>query len=196
MKKIFLLLFVTQIGFSQSFLHSNNFAFDFDFEIKAFKPVHFGNNFLAKSNEPDTGIGLGFNLLKYKHFSSGIGIDYTYYSITDITRAGNIRSSRLGSFYGKLSYNIELNKDFLIVPSIGFGASSIDFQSKARTFGSQKGNETRFGVGLNYKLSNSILAILGFNYVYTKYYINTSEEFISFYDNSKILQIILGLKFY
>ncbi len=196
MKKLLFLLIFSQIGFCQSYLSSNDFSLDTDLTIKAFFPVHFGNNFLAKSNEADVGIGLFADLIKYNEFSIGIGYDYTYYSIIDITRAGNINSSRLNCFYGNLSYFIALNEDLLLIPNIGLGSATIKFQSKTRSFGSQNGNETRFGISVNYKLSDSLVAVLGINYVGTKYIINTSPEFISFYDNSKILQISLGLKFH
>lgn len=195
MKKLFLLLF-SQLVFSQANDTQEGFRLKTDLTIKGFMPVHFGTNFLSKSNTADIGVGIFVDFIKFNKFSVGTGFNYTYYSISDVTRGGNIRSSRLNSFYGNVSYAIDINENLKIIPDLGFGSATINFKTGSRNYGSQNGNELRIGVTTNYKLSDFLYATAGLNYVSAKYYINTTPEFVSFYDNSKILQLSLGLKFY
>jgi hypothetical protein len=196
MKYLFYLIFACSLCFGQSdsIVTKKNPKFDAEFRIKTFLPIHFGDNFLAKSNKSALNIGLNLDLLEYNNFIFGAGLDYTYYTITDITRAGDLKTTKLKNFYGNVSYKQKVTDKIDFMPNIGAGYSLITY-SEFR-FGGQDGESYRIGVNADYKLNAFLCASIGATYVYTKYTINTSPEFVSFYDNSKILQLSLGLKFY
>jgi hypothetical protein len=166
-----------------------------EFRIKMFVPIHFGNNFLAKSYDSNVGFGCNVDLMHYNNFILGGGFDYTSYATTDITRAGNIRNARLSSFYGNLSYKFVVNNKLNLVPHIAIGSSKIDFKSGDRNFGHQNGNDIRFGIYTDYKLNQSVGLFIELQYITSRFTINTSPEFVSFYDNAKIIQLGFGLKF-
>lgn len=169
-------------------------AFKPEFSLYAIVPNNLGDNYLAKANKPHTGIGTNFNFIQVQYFKLGMGYDYIYYSITDVTKAGNIESSRYNSFFGTLAYETRLSKQFYFQPYLGMGSVKLNFKSGDRSFGHQTGTDFRIGFNIDYKLDNTISAFAGIGYVSTKYEIKTAPEFISFYDNSKMLQINIGLK--
>lgn len=190
----FILLYSSSFGQKDSITINKTPKFDAEFRIKTFSPTHFGNNFLAKSNKSELNFGLNLDLLEYNNFILGGGFDYTYYSITDITRAGDVNSTKLKNFYGNVSYKQKITDKIDLMPNIGAGYSLITY-SQIR-FGGQDGTNFRIGFNADYKLNTFLCATLGATYIYSKYKINTSPDFVSFYDNMKILQISLGIKFY
>jgi hypothetical protein len=164
------------------------------FSLYAISPKNFGDNYLAKANKPDIGIGANFHIVKIYGFELGMGYDYNYYSITDVTKAGNIKSSRYNAVYSLLGYEIDLIKELSLQPYVGFGAVKLNFKSRSRSFGHQTGNDFRVGLNLNYNLDKTISVFGGFGYVSSIYDVQTSPEFVSFYDNSKMIQINIGFK--
>jgi hypothetical protein len=123
-----------------------------------------------------------------------MGYDYISYSITDVSKAGNIGSSRYNSVYGLLGYEIKFSNEFYLQPYLGFGSVKLNFKSGDRSFGHQTGNDFRIGFNLEYKLDKTISAFGGLGYVSSTYDVKTAPEYIYFYDNSKMLQINIGFK--
>lgn len=191
---ILLILFCLKMSYGQEKKTEITLTFKPEFSLYAIVPNNLGDNYLAKANKPHTGIGTNFNFIQVQHFKLGMGYDYIYYSITDVTKAGNIESSRYNSFYGTLAYETRLSKQFYFQPYLGMGSVKLNFKSGDRSFGHQTGTDFRIGFNIDYKLDNTISAFAGIGYVSTKYEIKTAPEFISFYDNSKMLQINIGLK--
>lgn len=191
---ILLILFCLKLSYGQEKKQKITISFKPEFSFYAIVPNNFGENYLAKANKSETGIGTTFSFMKVQDFKLGMGYDYIYYAITDVTKAGNISSSRYNSFYGSLAYEIKISKKFYLQPYIGIGAVNLNFKSKDRSFGHQTGTDFRIGFNVDYKLDKTISAFAGIGYIITKYDINTAPEFISFYDNSKMLQINIGLK--
>ncbi|WP_310557848.1 outer membrane beta-barrel protein [Flavobacterium sp.] len=157
-------------------------------------PNNFGNNYLAEANESKIGIGTNLNFIEVHHFKLGMGYDYIGYSITDVSRAGNIGSSRYNAVYGLLEYEFKLSNELYLQPYLGYGSVKLNFKSGDRSFGHQTGNDFRIGCSVDYKLDKTISAFAGFGYVSSSYDIKTAPEFVSFYDNSKMLQINIGFK--
>ena len=83
------------------------------FYIRA--PNNLGDNYLAKANDSKIGIGTNLNLIEVQHFKLGMGHDYISYSVTDVSKAGNYKSSRYNAFYGTLGYEIKLSNDFKVL---------------------------------------------------------------------------------
>jgi hypothetical protein len=191
---ILIILFCLNISYAQEKKTKTSLAFKPEFSLYAIAPSNFGDNYLAKANKPHIGIGSNFNFLQVQHFKLGMGYDYISYSITDISKAGNIGSSRYNSFYGLLGYEIKLSNEFYLQPYLGFGSVKLNFRTGEKSFGHQTGNDFRIGFNVDYKLDKTISAFGGLGFVSSNYDVITAPEFISFYDNSKMLQINIGIK--
>lgn len=191
---LLLIVFCLKMSYGQEKKTKTSLAFKPEFNLCAIAPINFGDNYLAKANKPHIGIGMNFNFIQVQHFKLGMGYDFISYSITDVSKAGNIGSSRYNSVYGLLGYEIKLSNEFYLQPYLGLGSVKLNFKSGNRSFGHQTGNDFRIGFNVDYKLDKTISAFAGLGYVSTGYNINTTPEFVSFYDNSKMLQINIGLK--
>ena len=97
---ILLILFCLNLSYGQEKKTKTSLILKPEFSLYAIVPNNFGDNYLAKTNKPVIGIGANYNFIQVQHFKLGMGYDYISYSITDITKAGNIGSSRYNSIYG------------------------------------------------------------------------------------------------
>lgn len=183
-----------KLSYGQEKKTKTSLAFKPEISHYAIITNNFGENYLAKANKPHIGIGTNFNFIQFQHFKLGMGYDYIYYSITDVSKAGNIGSSRYNSEYGLLGYEIKLSNELYFQPYLGFGSVKLNFKSGDRSFGHQTGNDFRIGCKIDYKLNQTISTFAGIGYVSSNYDIKTAPEFVSFYDNSKMLQINIGIK--
>ncbi len=191
---ILIIIFCLKISYGQEKKTKSILTLKPEFSLYVIVPNNLGDNYLAKANKPDIGLGTNFNLVEAKHFQLGLGYDYISYSTTDISKAGNIRSSRYNSIYGLLGYDIKISNKFNLQPYLGFGSVNLNFKSGNKNFGHQSGNDFRIGFNVNYKLDKTIFAFAGLGYVSSNYDIKTAQEYISFYDNSQMLQINIGIK--
>ena len=195
MKKIiYILIFLCQIAFSQTKNSNEGLNFDPVFRINAVKTNQFGDNFLAKSNKPDTGINLEFGFLNYKKFSSTLDYNYNYFSVSDIEKAGNINSTRFSSFGAKILYEIDVYENFSIQPYFGIGSPTLTFKSSSTSFGEQKGNDYKLGFYVNCNLDKTLAFSFGTEYNWAKYNIETVPELVEFYKNSNAIKITLGIR--
>jgi hypothetical protein len=194
MNKIFLaILFFTQFMFGQE--EKTKLKFHFESRLSAIVPINLGNNYLAKSNDANAGVTIHFNFIKMSNFKLGGGYDYIPYSITDISTGANINSSRYNSIYASLAYEIPIMKKMNLEPYIAIGSSKLNLKSGSQSFGHQTGTDFRIGFNLDYALNNYFAFFIGTAFVKTKFDVNTSPEYISFYDNSSLIQINIGMKF-
>lgn len=191
---LLLLIFCIKLSYGQEKNTKSILGFKPDFNLYAIIPSNFGDNYLSKATKPNVGLGANLYILELKHFQIGMGYEYINYSTTDITRAGNINTTRNSSLFGLLGYKIKVSNNFNLQPYLGMGSVKLKFKSTDRNFGHQDGNNFRIGFNTNYKLSHSFFVFAGVSYVSSKYNINTSPEFVSFYDNSKAIQLNLGVK--
>lgn len=189
-----LLIFCFKLSYGQEKNNKSTLAFKPEFRLYSIISNNFGDNYLSKANKPNIGLGSNFDFIELKHFHIGIGYEYINYSVTDITRAGNINNTQYSTFHGLLGYEIKLSNDFNLQPYLGIGSVKLKFKSEDRNFGHQDGTNFRIGFNTNYKLTQSIFAFAGVSYVSSKYDINTNPEFVSFYDNSKTIQLNIGIK--
>lgn len=193
-KYIVLLLYVVQFSFGQSKSPMAVFNFDPEFNFYASVPQDFGTNYLAKANAPDLGLGLHYNFLQAKNFKLGFGYDFIYYAVTEVSRAGNYKSTRYHSYTGTLAYELKLSNKWELEPYLGVGSVKIKFKSQARNFGHQTGTAFKLGTKGSYRLDETFSAFVGVEYVAAGYDVNTATEWVSYFDNSKRVQINLGVK--
>ncbi|TDP03428.1 hypothetical protein [Flavobacterium sp. 245] len=192
--KVLFFLFFLQFSYSQETENKKPVKFNHDIRINAIIPSNFGDNFLAKANNAKLGVGTNFSFLRIYDFKLGAGYDFIPYSTTDITFAGNIKRSEFHTVYADIAYEIKITEKLNIEPYIGFGGAKLKFESDGRSFGNQKGNNFRIGFNTDYKLAKRLSAFVAICYLESKLDINTSPEFVSFYDNAKMFQFIIGLK--
>ena len=192
-KIVLVILFCNQFSYSQE--KKQQVKFHFESRLNAILPINLGNNYLAKSNEASLGVALSFNFIKMYNFKLGGGYDFIPYSITDVSTGGNINSSRYNSIYAGLAYEIPIIKKVNLEPYIGIGSSKINLKSDNQSFGHQTGTDFRIGFNLDYELNDYFAFFMGTAFVKTKFDVNTSPEFVSFYDNSSLIQINIGMKF-
>jgi hypothetical protein len=187
-------LFFLQFIYSQETENKNLVKFNHDIRFNAIVPLNFGDNFLNESNDSYIGVGTNFSFLRIDNFKLGAGYDFIFYTTSDITRAGNINGANLHTYYGDVSYEINVLEKLNIEPYFGFGGVELKFRSSGRNFGKQTGNNLRIGFNTDYKLAKRLSAFVGICYSHYNLDINTSPEFVSFYDNAKMIQINIGLK--
>jgi hypothetical protein len=182
------------MSYGQDKKTKNIIAFKPELNLYLIAPYAFGDNYLAKANDSKIGVGINLNFIEVQHFKIGMGYNYISHSITDVSKAGNYKSSRYNSVYGILGYDFKLSNDVKLQPYLGLGSVNLNFKTDTRGFGHQTGNDFRIGLNVDYKLDKTISAYGGFGYVSSSYDVKTAPEFVSFYDNSKMLQINIGFK--
>lgn len=106
MKYNFLLILfcLTISSYGQEKKAKTSLDFKPQFSLYVIVPNHFGDNYLAKANKPHIGVGTNLNFIQVQHFKLGMGYDYISYSITDVSKAGNIGSSRYNGLIVKNSW--------------------------------------------------------------------------------------------
>ena len=195
MKKIiYFLAFLCQFTYSQTKKSTDGFMIEPVFRINAVKTNQFGDNFLAKANQPDLGFSIEFGFLKYKKITSTLDYNYNYFSVTDIEKAGNINSTRFSSFGAKILYEIDVYKKFSLQPYFGIGNPTLNFKSSSTSFGEQKGNDYKLGFYVNCNLDKTLAFSFGTEYNWAKYNIETVPELVEFYKNSNAIKITLGIR--
>ena len=192
--KVLFFLFFIQFLYSQKTENQNLVKFNHDIRVNIIIPSNSGENFLAQANDNKIGIGTNFSFLRIYNFKLGAGYDFIPYSSTDITRTGNISGSEFHIAYGDVSYEVKIVERLNIEPYIGYGGAKLKFKSDGRNFGNQTGNNFRIGFNADYKLTKRLSGFIGLSYLESKLDIKTSPEFISFYDNAKMIQMNIGLK--
>ncbi|MEN9447486.1 MAG: hypothetical protein RJA25_776 [Bacteroidota bacterium] len=194
MKKIFyaFLLFL-QCSFAQNEEKAEKkLSFKPDFSINAIIPFHSGTNYLADAAKSNFALGIHLNFLKYNNFLLGMGFDYVNYSITDVSKGGDLGGRNLRSIYGRLGYRQSIIKKLEINPYVGMGYANLN-SSKMR-YGKQEGIDYRIGANINYKLNQHLAPFIGVCYLQSKFKVNgAAPEYVSYFDHSKMLQLIVGL---
>lgn len=192
--KVLFFLFLLQLSYSQETENKNLVKFNHDIRVNLIIPSTFGDNFLAKASDSHLGIGTNFSFLRIHNFKLGAGYDFIPYSTTDISMAGNIKSSEFHMLYGDVSYEIKITDKLNFEPYFGYGGAKLKFKSDGRSFGNQTGNNIRVGLNTDYQLAKRFSIYFGFCYLKSNLDINTSPEFVSFYDNTELFQFNFGIK--
>lgn len=196
MRFILVLLLITQLVFGQtdSTKTKKEFKFEEEFSIYGFKTKHYGNNFLNKANKPEiAGFGAQLVLFKVHDLGFGIGGDLLSYRVTDKALGGNIERSNIKRLYGKLIYYVNINEDIRIEPLVGYDKFIIQQRSGDKKFGRQEGNAFIIGTNVTYKIDKTLAFFIGIEYLKSKIEVNTNPEFETFFNQSKQLNLKLGI---
>lgn len=194
MKKIiFALLFVNFI-FAQE-TEINKFNFKSEFRIALISRNFFGDNYLSKGHK---NMGLGaiakLNIIEYNNFKIGVALEKSSIQVSEFSKGGLIAKTNLNAIFGSITYQMQFDKNFNIEPQISYSSLALRQKNKNIYFGRQRGISLNIGIEVNYKLNKaiSVFSILEFS----KYNFNvkTTPEFESYFDNSKSVNISLGIK--
>lgn len=203
MRKILFLLAMICSQFAAAQEQTEEKAFNFEPMVRfhGILPKSFGDHYLAKANNSKISVGFNLSMFEYHHFRFMAGADHIFYEPTDITMTADIKRSRYTSFYGNISYEIPLFKDFSIQPYIGLGWADLYFRKSSSTIDAndvsikkQRGNEFRGGFYLDYRLNKVISVFTGVNYVGSNMNIHTTPELESYFGKAQTMQVNLGLK--
>lgn len=154
----------------------------------------FGNHALADAHAERDGFGTSLALLTYKNFRFGFAYEYESYSVTDASKVGNFRNSKMHRFTGFLTYDYTLNKTIMFVPSIGYGSDGVYQKSGSTKFGHYSGNHFKVGLITDVNVGESLALFAGVHYFNSTYDINTNKAFQDYFGKAQQVQLTLGLK--
>ena len=195
MKKIiYSIIVVSSFAFSQNKTTKEGFNFEPVFRLNVVKNNQFGDNFLAKANQPDLGIGMELSILGYKNFSTTFDFNYNYFSVSNVEKAGNINSTRYNSVGVKVLYEVDVYNKFSIQPYLGIGNPTLNFKSGSQSFGKQNGIDYKLGFYVNYNLKKHFALCFGTEYNWANYTIETTPELVDFYKKSNAIKLSLGIR--
>lgn len=198
MKKITTLLFClffANLMFCQKDENRTSLHFDPKLCISLFSPIQFGNNSLAKSHKSSIGLSLDMSILKYHNFKFNYGFAINQYKVTNHQKVGEYRFTDYIAFYPTLSYEYSVKK-IIVSPTFSVGYVVLRNQKDAGDFyGIQKGIDYRIGANTEYKIKKTFAVFFGIHYIYSKFNINTSSEYIDYYGSTQQIQTSMGIKF-
>ncbi len=191
-----LLLLCAGIAFAQNETKAPKPQLDFkvNARFQLLQPIQFGNTALAKAHKPRLGFSTQINLLDYRNFKAGVGVDFVTYDITNKLIIANLSTSKYTSAYVLISYEYKVNNKLLVTPNIGYGSATLDLGSRNSRFGNQNGNEFRIGGILDYKIGRTIYVFGGINYITNTFDVETAPEYKSFFSKANQIQLSLGIR--
>lgn len=169
---------------------------DHEFSFYLIKQNDFGDNFLSKAHKPKIGFGIHKNFINIYGFALGAEAESVRYRVTDPSLAGNIKWTQYLNFSGRIAYDYKLSSQLTLVPNIKIGATRLRQRSANKKLGGISGTSYTFGVNLAYNYSKHAYVFTGVNYNYTSYQVNSSPEYLPFFDKSNQIQIHLGIGFF
>ena len=196
MKKIILTTFLAFSIFAYSQEKKDDQVRAFSaMRLQVFYPIQFGDHSLAKAHEASVGFGSSVNIVSYKSFNVGFGVDLQNYSVSNKQLVGNFGSSKYIGCYGFASYFVPVTSKFSVLPDFGYGTANIRQRSGKQKFGDQNGNEYRFGANVDYLLGKSFAVFCGIHYIHYDLDMKTAPEYVDFYGKANQVQVALGIKF-
>lgn len=169
------------------------FRFEEEFSFYYLQNNNFGTNFLAKANKPIIGFGAELVLFKVYDFGLGFGIEKGYHKVTDNALGGNIENTNSTLLNLNLHYYRNIGKKFRLNPFLSFGELSLKQRTDKKHFGTQRGTNIGFGSNFTYSISKEMSIYTGLKYNFANLKVNTSEEFINFFDHTQQIQLKFGI---
>ncbi|MDR6968220.1 hypothetical protein J2X31_002237 [Flavobacterium arsenatis] len=157
-------------------------------------PNQYGDHMLADAHSTDGGIGTSLSLLEYKKIRFTGGFEKAFYSVDDISKAGNFKTTNSTSIHGALSYDFKLNNHFMIAPSLGYGYNYIRQRWRSERNANQYGEHFRIGLITDYAMNKHFAFFIGIHYINSQYKIMTNQAYEDYFGKSKQVQFTLGIK--
>lgn len=157
-------------------------------------PNQYGDHMLADAHTTNGGIGTSLSLLEYKKIRLTGGFEKVFYSVNDVSKAGNFKTTNSTTIHGALSYDFKLNNYFMISPSLGFGYNHIRQRWRSERSANQDGEHFRIGLITDYAMNNHFAFFLGIHYIDSQYDITTNQDYEDYFGKSKQVQFTLGIK--
>jgi hypothetical protein len=170
-----------------------NIGFMSDIRLIFIKPNAVGDNFLAKGNSGQFGLGLRLGLFKAYDFSVAVGGDLLYYDTTNAAYGGDTNSININSGSVDVMYNITIKK-FTIIPKISAGYSVIYYNADGER-GNQGGARIGAGIMAEYSLTRRISFFIGTDYTITYPEVKTNTAYENFFGKVNQVNILAGIKF-
>jgi hypothetical protein len=195
-KKLFLiLLLISQTFYCQEKNSVKKISFEPYFRFNYVIPIQTGNHSLAKDFDSKLGLNANLSIVSYGALNFNVGYEFSQYKVTTISNVGYINNVNFSVIYGEFDYDVTVNNNFKVIPTIGYGYVSNKYKSNSRKFGTQEGAEVRLGTLLNYNFSKTFSTFVGFNYIFTNLNINTNKDYEDYFGKANRFQISLGIKF-
>lgn len=191
---IFILSLVGKPIFAQELKSNNQLKFNHEFSFYYVQNMSLDNNFLSDAHSYKYGFGINFKGLEYHNFKLGLGYELLKFTTVDFAKAGNIQNINLTNLNFKLYYPIELPSNFILDPNFGLAVLQLHQKSDSKNFGYINGTGFLLGTDLYYKLNPNFRLLLGLNYLYGNYKVNTSKELQEYFENSNQLLLSFGIQ--
>lgn len=194
MKKLqlFFVIFICLTSNAQE--QKKNFRFDEELHIYTFNRSNLGDNFLSNAHKNNSfGGGIFMNMLNFKNVKLGGGYEFISNKITSIEKVGNIERSNTTTFNLKSHYEYQFTEKWILEPFIGIDWVILKQRTGKKSFGTQNGNGFEVGTKACFDFDKYYSVFVGLSYTAIKYEINTSPEFIDYYNQSKHFKISLGI---
>lgn len=198
MKKIVCLLFFVSMGvLGQEAEKKPSIEFEPGFHIGWSQAIATGKTALNDGYSAAGGGNVQLDLVNYRNILLGVGASAQLFNVTDPSIVGEFESAAYSSVYVAASYKYRFSKRWILLPSIGVGASRFRIrESNDLSPSFQKGREVRIGSTINFQLDKAFWMYVGAGYTWSKMGINTTPEFENYYSNFSHVQFQLGLYFF
>lgn len=194
MKKIILFLLFTNFIFAQE-KSKKDFNFKPEFKAAFVTKYFFGDNYLSKGHKnPSIGGIIKLNIVEYFNFKLGGSLEKSTIKVSDYSIGGNINKTNINAAQGIISYQIPIKEKFSFEPQIAIGNLELKQKSGKKLYGTQSGVSYSLGFDFIYKINKTVQVFS--NIEITKYKFNTytSNEFLSYFNNSNSINLSLGVK--
>lgn len=164
-----------------------------DIRVIALLPNAVGDNFLAKGNSGDYGVGLKFGIFKIYNFTIGVGGELLSYKTTNPAYGGDTSTIGVNTGYLEGMYSMHLSK-FVFSPRVSLGYSSYYFITDDER-GEQDGLRLGAGAYADYYFTNWFALFLGAEYTRSYPRVETNAAYQDFFGKVEQLNFSAGVKF-
>lgn len=170
------------------------FQKDFNLRLSYIYPNGIGDNYIAKANTGNYGLGLKLNFFAVHNIHFGIVFEHLSYGITDPALSTNAHRTNMNNFSVEFMYQKPVSEKLTLSPKIGIGVNNVTHAGKSK-YGITHATKLAVGMYADYKIAPKVEAFLGVEYNYLDLDVETASRYQSFYSNVSLLNVALGFKF-
>ena len=164
------------------------------FRLYYVNPSGIGDNVMAKANNGTGGLGLGVSLYNFEKVAIITGVEWTYYDITDVSRAANAENTNLTTISVGGEYKLPIGKHFCLAPSLCYAYSVMKQRTDKQKYGKYEGNGIRLGFTFDYIIGRTAKLFVGANLVHSWYDVNTAPQYEDYYRKVNTINLMAGIK--